>query len=237
MSGSQVFAKEIIDKVKNGFKDLRKGDATESPSVPRIEPRAEEDNRCESYKPSTNFDKIFSGLIGNKPSGSYYAKPVKRIESKTSSQNLSSNETANREPPEREVKEAAQETQLEDKEAQPTSPVTVFEKLFRGQQQEKSEAQVSQAENSGEDPAASSVSIFKRLSLEQVKEDAVKPSPQIKDKRDEATSTPASVFKRLSMEPQQEREVTQSPQTETNPNDHPSRPISVFKKLSQSASK
>lgn len=158
----RTIAKEIIDQTLSHFKKQQRLDATrEQSSIPKVELRSEE-----SYEPSANFHRVFSGIIGEKSSANENIKSENQLESlsKTSyPQNFSRNEPADYENYGKQQEEETPRPQIEGKlDKPPMSPVSVFKRPSHEQKEEENTSP--QIENKSDRQSTSSVSVFKKLS-------------------------------------------------------------------------
>ena len=221
----KMLAKEIIDRAVS-FKQEKTVTSSGQEEAPKTGETAED-----KYKPSANFDKIFSGLIISKQSNgenirSRMSRP-NSLPKPSDNQNFSPNNTDFQ--PKEQPPEKAQSPQIETKQEEPTnSPPSIFQRLSKEQPPEK--AQSPQIETKQEEPTNSPPSIFQRLSKEQPPEKAQ--SPQIETKQEEPTNSPPSIFQRLSKEQKQE-EKTNRTKTLDNSDGKAKAKTSVFKRLSR----
>jgi len=125
----RTIAKEIVDQTLSHFKKQKQLDATrEESSISKVERRSEE-----SYDPSTNFNRVFSGIIGEK---SQIEKKKVESESKIKSPSeIDSRKVMHDEPvyhEQQQEEEATPNSHMENKRDELTTTVSVFKKLSLG---------------------------------------------------------------------------------------------------------
>lgn len=158
----RTIAKEIVDQTISHFKKQQWPDlAKENAKNPRTESRQEV-----SYEPSNNFQKIFSGIIGEKSGASENTRPENIFEhmSKISyPKNSPRSEPVDCENYEKQKEDEMSSPQIEDKQDEPpTSQVSVFQILSHEHKEEEDPSQ--QAESKSETKSTSTASVFQRLS-------------------------------------------------------------------------